>query len=305
MKHQFLEWERGCRSLGSNSRPPVRELARWTTRPHRRPPPFSHKLRSSAFGWDWEHSNSDIVVRYVQWTFSNLWLERLSYVKFLRTLVVGVGNWQRHRLRVRFGYPPASVWRCYLPSCQYIQNCERLGCMQHLQITQNQSFIWQKTSFPKLGDLPVRSRISRTSQYFFFFFAELCLASSNYLWLVVYLTKKNILQGRRSSQSEAVSQEQHRQIFFLTAGMCLAPSNHPWSVVYLTKKLSPQRLGDSIIPRILMYLWSDLLQKSVDFERLITGNFWKKRVAICLVTARSLQELLENFSFNFVSVVHG
>ncbi len=37
MKHQSLEWERDCRGSGSNARPPVRELARWTTRPHRRP----------------------------------------------------------------------------------------------------------------------------------------------------------------------------------------------------------------------------------------------------------------------------
>jgi hypothetical protein len=34
---QSLEWERGRRGLGSNARPPVKELARWTTRPHRRP----------------------------------------------------------------------------------------------------------------------------------------------------------------------------------------------------------------------------------------------------------------------------
>ncbi len=34
VKYQSLGWERGS---GSNARPPVRELARWTTRPHRRP----------------------------------------------------------------------------------------------------------------------------------------------------------------------------------------------------------------------------------------------------------------------------
>jgi hypothetical protein len=34
---QSLEWERGCRGSGSNARPPVKELARWTTRPHWRP----------------------------------------------------------------------------------------------------------------------------------------------------------------------------------------------------------------------------------------------------------------------------
>jgi hypothetical protein len=28
---------KGCRGLGLNARPPVRELAHWTTRPHRRP----------------------------------------------------------------------------------------------------------------------------------------------------------------------------------------------------------------------------------------------------------------------------
>jgi hypothetical protein len=32
-----LEWERGCRGSGSNARPPVKELARWTTRPHQQP----------------------------------------------------------------------------------------------------------------------------------------------------------------------------------------------------------------------------------------------------------------------------
>jgi hypothetical protein len=37
VKHQSLEWERGCRGSGSNARSPVRELARWTTRPHRWP----------------------------------------------------------------------------------------------------------------------------------------------------------------------------------------------------------------------------------------------------------------------------
>ncbi len=37
VKLQSLEWEKGCRGLGSNPHPPVRELARWTTRPHRRP----------------------------------------------------------------------------------------------------------------------------------------------------------------------------------------------------------------------------------------------------------------------------
>jgi hypothetical protein len=37
VKHQSLAWARGCRGLGLNARPPVRELARWTTRPHRRP----------------------------------------------------------------------------------------------------------------------------------------------------------------------------------------------------------------------------------------------------------------------------
>ncbi len=37
VKHQSLEWERGGQGSGSNARPPVRELARWTTRPHRRP----------------------------------------------------------------------------------------------------------------------------------------------------------------------------------------------------------------------------------------------------------------------------
>jgi hypothetical protein len=37
VKHQSLEWERGCWGLGSNARPPVRELARWTTKPHRLP----------------------------------------------------------------------------------------------------------------------------------------------------------------------------------------------------------------------------------------------------------------------------
>jgi hypothetical protein len=37
VKHQSLEWERGCRRSGSNACPRVRELARWTTRPHRQP----------------------------------------------------------------------------------------------------------------------------------------------------------------------------------------------------------------------------------------------------------------------------
>jgi hypothetical protein len=40
VKHQSLEWEMGCLGLGSNARPPMRELACWTTRPHRRPVVF-------------------------------------------------------------------------------------------------------------------------------------------------------------------------------------------------------------------------------------------------------------------------
>jgi hypothetical protein len=51
VKHQSLEWESGCRGSGSNKRPPVRELAHWTTRPHRRPGNNSYLFNNWLHSW--------------------------------------------------------------------------------------------------------------------------------------------------------------------------------------------------------------------------------------------------------------
>ncbi len=130
----------------------------------------------------------------------SLWVQRFV----ISVLMILIRHMSTDVSKVRFGYPSASVGRyCYPPTCQHLENCERLWCIQHIWIIQNQSFIWQKF-IPQHRERSWSEGVSQKQRCRKLFWWWGCVPQVQITHNQLFICQKFIPRDRGRSQSKAL-----------------------------------------------------------------------------------------------------